>query len=80
MPSYLSWIVFVRGVSGDADVYGIFGSEESAQRKADAINKRLPQDVESEAWAYPMPLRSALVPADRIIEIAGVSNQDTRQA
>lgn len=51
------WIVFVRGVSGEGDIYGVYGSEASAQKKADAVNKRLAQQhPDSDAWAYVMPL------------------------
>ena len=66
------YVVFVRGVDGTGEVYGVYGSEAAAQRKADAINRRAPQEADSEVWAYPMPLRTAVEPAAAILTRAGV--------
>ena len=68
----MTYIVWVRHADDDSSVYGVFGTEDSAARKAEAINKRLSakQDEEGIAWAYVMPLHSAVNSADVIVREA----------
>lgn len=69
------FVVYVRheddqGI-GAGGIFGVYERRASADRKADAINKRISASESSEvAWAYVVPLEWANTPADKIVETA----------